>query len=751
MGVDFVISFRASKATSLSKKQTREEARKAETQYTRLLETLTYGGLKAVGRRGDSLGHILIFISCPDKLVQNLIVRERQSDFLSGLPVTPITNDSLSESLSLAPSDRLRLVHAYITSIHSDGGLGVTPGTSEWDLVESIFCLHDKQFNEQWIHAWTTSKVATVSDNRIRDQFGESVALYFSFLDSYTRALVLPAMVGISFYYFGTSYSPIYSALTVLWSIGFVEWWRVRERLISLRFGVRGSFRVEKRRAQYDPKFSWWKRELRMLASVPVILAFAALLSALMTGIFVFEAFVTQLYTGPGHKFISFSPTIIFVILVPRLVAVFQLCAQYFTQWENHAHHSSHNASLTLKTFIFTALVAYLGLALSAFIYVPFGEGLMRIVQLWLFDGTVPHTGSQMNANLTDVPEAPRKANFWDIDASHAETKLNPGRLKDQMFAYTVTNQIINTFVEIGLPYVLRKVSAFRTKKSNSTSGSGSSSGKKKVVFEDEKVKGGQAENDLLEQARAEAALPEYDIFGDYSEMVIQFGYVALWSTIWPLAPVMALLNNVLELRSDAFKITVHERRPTPVRTDTIGPWLEALAFLSWLAALTNSALVYLFCPREHSQCTSPDFNGTESAIERVHRHLVATAGKEGIEGIWGEHGKGLGATKELLVMALLVALAASHGYLLVRAVMRHIMERLLWKGSEEVKEREREERMVKEVFLKGLGGSVEVDLDGRGVENEKVMNKDSVVDGGVGFWDHDEGLEEINRISKEA
>ncbi|GAW00708.1 DUF590-domain-containing protein [Lentinula edodes] len=731
MDVDFVISFRASKKTSISKKQTKDEARKAEIQYSRLLETLSYGGLKAVGRRGDSLGHLLVFVSCPDKLVQNLIIRERQSDFLSGLPVTPITNGN--ESMPLAPSDRLRLVHAYITSIPSDGGLGVTPGSPEWDLVESIFCLHDKSFNEQWIHAWTTSKIASVSDGRIRDQFGESVALYFSFLDSYTRALVLPAMIGISFYFFGTSYSPIYSILTVLWSIGFVEWWRVRERLISLRFGTRGSFRVEKRRAH-----------------VPVILGFAALLFALMTGIFVFEAFVTQLYTGPGHKFISFSPTVLFVILVPRLVAVFQLCAQYFTQWENHAHHSSYNSSLTLKTFIFTALVAYLGLALSAFVYVPFGEGLMRIVQVWLFNGIVPHTGSQMNANLTDSSQAPQKAEFWDVDASSAETKLNPGRLKDQMFAYTVTNQIVNTFVEIGLPYVLRKITAFRTKKAVPSNGTGSSLGKKKVVFEDEKEKGGQAEKEFLDQARAEAALPEYDVFGDYSEMVIQFGYVALWSTIWPLAPVMALLNNLLELRSDAFKITVHERRPTPVRTDTIGPWLEALAFLSWLAALTNSALVYLFCPREHSQCTSSDFGGSESAIERVHRHLVATAGKEGIDGIWGEHGKGLGATKELLVMALLVALTASHGYLIVRSIMRHVMERLLWKGSEEVKERERDERMVKEVFLKGLGGGVgvEVDVDGNGFKNFNVANSNVE---GVGFWDHDEGMDEINRISKEA
>lgn len=111
-------------------------------------------------------------------------------------------------------------------------------------------------------------------------------------------------MIGISFYFFGTAYSPIYSLLLVLWAIGFVEWWRVRERLISLRFGTRGAERVERRRANYDPKFPWWKRELRILASVPVILAFAGLLAVLMTAIFVFEAFVTHLYTGPGHKFI---------------------------------------------------------------------------------------------------------------------------------------------------------------------------------------------------------------------------------------------------------------------------------------------------------------------------------------------------------------------------------------------------------------------------------------------------------------
>lgn len=50
--------------------------------------------------------------------------------------------------------------------------------------------------------------------------------------------------------------------------------------------------------------FQWWRRDARILASVPVILFFSGLLAALLTAIFMVEAFVTQLYTGPGAQYI---------------------------------------------------------------------------------------------------------------------------------------------------------------------------------------------------------------------------------------------------------------------------------------------------------------------------------------------------------------------------------------------------------------------------------------------------------------
>ena len=146
-------------------------------------------------------------------------------------------------------------------------------------------------------------------------QCGEEVALYFSFLSFYARSLYFPSFLGIAFFVIAKPYHPVYSLLLLLWSVTFVEWWRIRERILSTRWGTRGAENAERRRPEYVAKvrkgeddeeddFPWWNRELRILASVPVILGFATILAAFLTAIFVLEAFVSQMYTGPGKDYI---------------------------------------------------------------------------------------------------------------------------------------------------------------------------------------------------------------------------------------------------------------------------------------------------------------------------------------------------------------------------------------------------------------------------------------------------------------
>lgn len=260
----------------------------------------------------------------------------------------------------------------------------------------------------------------------------------------------------------------------------------------------------------------------------------------------------------------GFSPTILFTALVPRLLSIYHSYAVSFTNWENHGHQSTHDASLTVKTFSLSAIVAYLGIALSAFVYVPFGEEVMTLVQYYLFHGDSPAKtwlGSVLSAlpgnvtapfNGTDTVKGNTTTTFWERDSLNARTKLNPKRLQDQMFAFTVTNQVVNTFLEIGLPFVLRAVASVRSGKglslaapaAGANSGNGSGGKKKRVMFEDQPA-GSEAERlaiegeerEFMDGIKREVALPPYELFADYSEMVTQFGYVSLWSTIWPLAP----------------------------------------------------------------------------------------------------------------------------------------------------------------------------------------------------------------------
>lgn len=224
--------------------------------------------------------------------------------------------------------------------------------------------------------------------------------------------------------------------------------------------------------------------------------------------------------------------------IVPSFLAIYHKRAERLTQWENHKHQSTFDTSLTIKTFALSSVVAYLGLALSAFIYIPFGETVMNTVQQSITTLTMPSPSITPSSELHTTKQEGGHAFFVsDMGAAHA--KLSRSRLQSQMFAYTVTNQATNFFFEVGLPFLTRAFASVRSgKRRLSLSGASASlSKKKRVGFEDDKNGAARDEREFLERVRREVSLPQYTLPEDYDEMVAQFGYIALWSTIWPLAP----------------------------------------------------------------------------------------------------------------------------------------------------------------------------------------------------------------------
>ncbi|KHN88142.1 Anoctamin-4, partial [Toxocara canis] len=84
----------------------------------------------------------------------------------------------------------------------------------------------------------------------------------------------------------------------------------------------------------------------------------------------------------------------------------------------------------------------------------------------------------------------------------------------------------------------------------------------------------------------------EQFLFDEYLEMVIQFGFVTLFVSAFPLAPLFALLNNIMEIRLDAYKFLITTRRPMPQRAKDIGIWLPILDGISRAAVLVNAFVI---------------------------------------------------------------------------------------------------------------------------------------------------------------
>ncbi|KAF8792767.1 Anoctamin-4 like protein [Argiope bruennichi] len=81
-------------------------------------------------------------------------------------------------------------------------------------------------------------------------------------------------------------------------------------------------------------------------------------------------------------------------------------------------------------------------------------------------------------------------------------------------------------------------------------------------------------------------------LFDEYLEMVIQFGFVTLFVAAFPLAPLFALLNNIVEIRLDAYKYVTQLRRPLSARVPNIGAWQAILKGLSVFAVISNAFMI---------------------------------------------------------------------------------------------------------------------------------------------------------------
>lgn len=489
--------------------------------------------------------------------------------------------------------DVLSMYHLVSWS-KENGGAGITAGFGQWENVKSIFPLHNEAVNRALLgHLSKRLFLATEDLDRIRDLFGTKVAFYFAYMQTYLRFLSFSAATGVLAWAFLPKYSFVYAVATLFGSTVFLEAWKIRQAELGTRWDVRGvgtlkvnqpKFRHEKivvdaagRTKHYFPK---WKQVSRQLLQVPFFAAALLALGAIITFVFAAEVVIGEAYEGPHKWCLEYLPTLLLAAALPYINSCLEGAAAALVEYENHRTFDYYDMSLTQKLFGLSFIANYLPILLTAFVYIPLGDVIVPRLQACL--NTV--FGEGLSRYL-----------------DNASFRKDSDRLRNELIALTITGQLSDALQESVVPYVMHRVkgwySTYRSYRSllPHSSSSSSRAPHNHLGNEEEKQQEEAKAEAFLRNVQQQASLPPYNVQDDISEMAIQFGYLTLFSPVWPLVSVGFFVNNWIELRSDFFKICIDQQRPHPVRTDGIGPWVGWLDTLAWLGSLCTTAIVHVF------------------------------------------------------------------------------------------------------------------------------------------------------------
>jgi hypothetical protein len=319
-----------------------KERAEAEAGFERLIQALAGVGLATEVRHGNK-NSLFIFVKLASfDLLAQQVYRARLQDWLHGVRSSAPDKDVKRsfEDEPITEAERLRLVYLMITKPTDDGGAGILPGADKWKYLDSVFPLHNHEFNKAWIQKWSKKYLLDQEDlDEIRNKFGETVAFYFAFVQSYFKFLVFPAAAGFAAWMLLGQFSVFYALLSCLWSVVFFEYWKQREVDLAVQWGTRGVSSIQHQRPDFkweyevedpvtgEPKkvYSPYLRFRTQALQIPFALACILVLGSLVVTCNSLEIFINEVYNGPFKQYlVSLLRPVRFGRLLNRIRPFFQ-------------------------------------------------------------------------------------------------------------------------------------------------------------------------------------------------------------------------------------------------------------------------------------------------------------------------------------------------------------------------------------------------------------------------------------------
>lgn len=448
--------------------------------------------------------------------------------------------------------------------------------------------------------------------DHVREYFGEKIGIYFGWLGQYTAWLIMPSIVGLLVFLYGyltldsdvntaleicssknwtfvmcplceenlgckvwdlktscsrarTSYlfdNPAtvgYAVFVSFWAVFFLEYWKRKEITLAYQWDVLG-FEEEEERPRptfaalapavernpvtglLEPHFPPEKRFPRVVSGIAIIGLMVSLVVLFMVGVIVYKLLVIHpLYKNPQFQqyaanIVSITGSIMNLIIIMILSKVYEKLAYVLNHWEMHRTQTEYEDNLTFKVFVFQFMNFF-----ASIFYIAFFKGK--------FTGYPGHYSKFLGLRSEEC---------------------SPGgclmELAQQLAIIMIGKQVIGNVQEVLVPEI------------------------KKYM---KKRKMGMTGNDVKPRWELDYDLLENEgLFGEYLEMVIQFGFITIFVAAFPLAPFFALANNIFEIRIDSDKMVCDLRRPVAHRAQDIGIWFGILSAVAKIAVISNAFLI---------------------------------------------------------------------------------------------------------------------------------------------------------------
>uniref|UniRef100_A0A8C9UAR2 Anoctamin n=1 Tax=Scleropages formosus TaxID=113540 RepID=A0A8C9UAR2_SCLFO len=512
-------------------------------------------------------------------------------------------------------------------------------------VYDSAFPLHDVSFffiillHDEWARYGAFYKYQPI--DLIRKYFGEKIGLYFAWLGVYTQLLIPASLVGIIVFFYGCATvdtnvpslemcderqnftmcplcdgacdywhlstacstarashlfdnpaTVFFAIFMSLWAAMFMEHWKRRQMSLTYSWDLSGledeevsgehprpkyesillkkrekkKIKKIKKKKKNEPgqeKLTWRDRLPGYIINISSILFMFSLTFSAVFGVIIYRITTSALMamsTDPETKSnvrvtVTATAVIINLVVILILDEIYGAVAVWLTELEIPKTETEFEERLILKAFLLKFMNAY-----APIFYVAFFKGRF----------------------------AGRPGDYVYIFNGFRMEECAPGgcliELCIQLSIIMLGKQLIqNNIFEIGIPK-LKKL--YRTLKEK---------GAAPEESDDQLAKTPQQWDLDYDLEPFEGLTPEY------MEMIIQFGFVSLFVASFPLAPLFALLNNVIEIRLDAKKFVTELRRPNAVRARDIGIWYNILSGMGKFSVIINAFVISFtsdFIPR---------------------------------------------------------------------------------------------------------------------------------------------------------